>query len=104
MLERLLGAFNRVPVGERRVVIDGMPIYERGVVGDDFRVYYYEQRADYVLEQSDANRGTIGSPEAGLTNQQNWDKYGIAFAGEVAPKDAVERAGIRGLVYPTNVP
>ena len=35
---------------------------------------------------------------AGLTNQQNWDQYGIAIAGAVAPADATTRTGIYGLV------
>ena len=40
----------------------------------------------------------IGSPAPGLTNQQNWDTYGIAIAGAVAPSDAATRSGILGLV------
>jgi hypothetical protein len=42
----------------------------------------------------------IGSPEAGLTNAQNWTKYGIAIAGAVAPGSATTVDGIDGLVVP----
>ncbi len=40
-----------------------------------------------------------GSPVAGLTNAENWARYGIAIAGEVAT-GATRRAGIDGLVRP----
>ena len=73
-----------------------------GVQGDNFRVYYNEQRADYVVPQtilnSDGTARVTASPEAGLTNQENWDRYGIAIAGEIAPADAGTRNGINGLV------
>jgi hypothetical protein len=42
----------------------------------------------------------VGSPQAGLTNQQLWDAYGIAVAGAVAPSSATTRNGIGGLVNP----
>jgi len=73
-----------------------------GVAGDNFRVYYLEQAANIILQQSlmrwDGSVMLVqGSPEAGLTNQENWEKYHIALAGEVAPADAVAREGIIGL-------
>lgn len=72
--------------------------------GDNFRVYYNEQAIDFVLPQtvyqSDGAPKLLGSPEAGLTNEQNWNLYGIALAGELAPSTATTRAGIRGLVSP----
>jgi PKD repeat protein len=69
------------------------------VAGDNFRVYNHAQRADFVMLQSGPN-GRVGSTVAGLTNQQNWDLYGIAIGGEIAPADALTRALIYGLVKP----
>ena len=66
------------------------------VSGDNFRVYYNEQEASFVIPKTGVN-GCVGSPEAGLTNAENWAKYGIAFAGEVAPPDVTTRAGVYGL-------
>ena len=75
------------------------------VIGDNFQVFYREQAANYILPQTDPallsnrDRGTIGSPQAGLTNAQNWAKYGIAMAGAVAPSTAkASRSEIQGLV------
>jgi hypothetical protein len=74
------------------------------VPGDNFRVYYLEQAADYVLPQSrywpDGSKRVSGSPVAGLTNQEAWAAYGIALAGAVAPSTARTRDGITGLVNP----
>jgi RNA polymerase sigma factor (sigma-70 family) len=69
-----------------------------GHAGDDFAVYFAEQRADAVLPQ--AVDGAIGAPEAGLTNAQAWSRHGIAFAGAIAPAAAAPREGIVGLVAP----
>ncbi|MFO0811524.1 MAG: hypothetical protein U0746_23080, partial [Gemmataceae bacterium] len=89
---------------------DRVLVYDfNGIVGDNFQVYYREQGAGFIVPQttyygSDDNGDGIpdrvdsqGSPEAGLTNAQNWAKYGIAIAGGVAPTTAT-RAGIVGLV------
>ena len=47
----------------------------------------------------------IGSPEAGLTNAQNWAKYQVALAGGVAPSNAnVILPEINGLVGPIVTP
>jgi len=71
---------------------------------DNFRVYYGGQAADAVVPQTQYNPdGSVrvtGSPEAGLTNQQVWDKYGVAVGGAVAPPTARKRDGITGLVDP----
>jgi hypothetical protein len=76
------------------------------VSGDSFQVFYDEQHPDFVMPKSGTAIGLIGSPEAGLTNAQAWEKYGIAFAGAVAPRDAAKRPGIIGLIVPikTTVP
>ena len=72
-----------------------------GVVGDSFQVYYLEQAATYVLPatitNSDGTSQLTGAPVAGLTNQQAWQRYNVAFAGAVAPT-AIRRAGIVGFV------
>lgn len=69
-----------------------------GVTGDDFQVFYHEQRPDFVVPQSSGN--LVGAPVAGLTNAQTWATYGIAIAGEVAT-NAGPRPGIYGLVRPS---
>jgi hypothetical protein len=74
-----------------------------GQSGDDFQLYYENQAQDYVLPATQANTELMlvqGSPEAGLTNKQNWDRFGIAFGGELAPLTAVTRDGLIGLVRP----
>lgn len=77
------------------------------VPGDNFQVYYREQAPEFVLAQTDPAQlvgyrgGVIGSPEAGLTNLQNWMKYGIAMGGGLAPFSAsASRAEIVGLIAP----
>ncbi len=44
-----------------------------------------QQDPNFIVPQTDPVKKIIGSPEAGLTNAQNWAKYGIAIAGKVAP-------------------
>ncbi len=85
------------------VQTDQVLVYDyNGVASDDFQVFYSEQRANFIVPQTGA--GIKGSPEAGLTNQQNWDRHGIAIAGAVAPGNAVTRAGIVGLVRSSSGP
>jgi hypothetical protein len=88
------------------IQLDQVMVYDyNGVPGDDFQVYYKEQAPDYVVPQSgDPNNPDwpvgapeVGAPVAGLTNQQCWDKYGIAIAGAVAPTTDT-RDGIWGFV------
>lgn len=81
------------------------------VQGDNFQVFYREQDPNFVMPQTAAgalsgrSAWTIGSPEAGLTNAQNWAKYGIATAGAVAPAGAsASRPDINGLVAPLQDP
>ena len=51
------------------------------------------QAAGYVMQTTQVRTDGLveieASPEAGLTNAQLWAKYGIAFAGSVAPPTAV---------------
>ncbi len=53
------------------------------VSGQNFSVYYTQQAPSYVMPQSAGE--LLGSPVAGLTNQQNWATYGIAIGGALAP-------------------
>ncbi len=85
-----------------------------GQPGNDFQVMYEQQRSDFILPVTDpVTTKIVGCPEANLTNQQCWDTYGVALAGEIAPcmaKDndptcaaAKARAAtlsIKGLVFP----
>jgi hypothetical protein len=68
-----------------------------GVSGDNFQVYYLQQDPNFILPQSDPSIQQVGSPVAGLTNQQNWAQFGIAFAGAISPTTQT-RTGILGFV------
>src|SRR5207244_520113 len=77
------------------------------IAGDSFQVFYPEQAASYVMPQTDpsllsgTDDGFVGSPAQGLTNAQNWTRYGIATAGAVAPSNATaSRSDIKGLIAP----
>ena len=58
------------------------------VPGDDFRVFYQQQRPDFIVPATeynpDGSRHTIGAPTAGLSNAQNWALHQVAIAGAVA--------------------
>ena len=72
-----------------------------GTIGDDFQVFYPEQDPAFIVPQTTNNGRSVGSPEAGLTNQQNWDTYGIAIAGGLAPcLDDTTRPQILGFTCP----
>jgi hypothetical protein len=90
-----VGAFNLVQ-------LDQLLVYNyNGVAGNNFQVYYGNQSAAYVLPKSTYNAdGTISmnaSPVAGLTNQQAWATYQIAYAGAIAPTTTTF-ATINGLI------
>ncbi len=79
-----------------------------GDAKDNFRVYYPEQASDFVVPQTGSHSDVgpdspLGSPEAGLTNAQNWAKYGIAIAGAITPC-ITEREGISGFVCAASPP
>jgi hypothetical protein len=91
------------PQGSNLIMNDLVFIHSyNGVAGADFQVYYNEQVGSFVLPKSTYNSDgspiLLGSPEAGLSNQQNWVKYGFALAGAVAPTSATAQAGFHGLV------
>jgi len=84
---------------------DKVFVYDyNGVPDDNFRLYYNEQAANYVLPQTTFNEdGTAilrACPLDGLTNAESWAIYGVAFAGAIVPDDATPRNGIWGLVEP----
>jgi G8 domain len=60
-----------------------------GVASDNFKVFYSEQRSDFVVPAvviSQYNTHYVeGAPVAGMTNQQTLNTYGVAIAGGVAP-------------------
>jgi hypothetical protein len=72
-----------------------------GVATDNFQVYYLQQAPNFVLPASTFNSdGTFrldAAPKAGLTNQQAWSQYGIAFAGAISPTTAT-RPDVNGFV------
>jgi hypothetical protein len=61
--------------------------------GDDFRVFYREQRPLFELPVSEGN--LAGAPVAGLTNAAAWARHRLAIAGAVAT-GASPRRGICG--------
>jgi len=71
-----------------------------GNTNEDFQVYYESQASDYVMLEA-SNKYT-GPPEAGLSNQEATQLYGMANAGEVAPcTDDTTYPEIRGFTCPT---
>lgn len=95
------GSTSRVPV-----LGNVVEVYDyNGMSGDDFRLYFDEQRPDAIVPYAgdiadDPVFVKAGAPAPGLTNQQAWAKYGIAVGGAVAPANATRRDGIDALVGP----
>jgi hypothetical protein len=77
-------------------------VYYYNGTGQNFQVYYNEQQPNFIVPQTSTTVGfaLTGSPQAGLTNQQNWSQYQIAIAGAVAPATATTLPEIHGLVSP----
>ena len=93
------------------------PVYvinHKGIEGDDFQVYFGEQRADFVppysgmgdealdsviIEQSLNGLGMRISPVEGWTNAQLWERFGLALGGLVKPDHATQRSGCCWLGY-----
>src|SRR5262249_38303027 len=77
------------------IQLDQVFVYDfDGVAGDNFQVFYWEQAPDFIVPKSD--NYTVGSPVPGLTNEENWQQFGIAIGGAIAPDG--ERPGIGGFV------
>lgn len=74
------------------------------------QLYYLEQAADHVplrKHLTPAEEKYLGAAEGnvpeeliGRTNQELWDRYGLAIAGAPAPTDATTRPRIHGLIGP----
>jgi hypothetical protein len=85
---------------------DQVFVYDyQGVAGRNFQVFYKEQRPAFIVPQTSYNSfgqlDILGSPEAGLTNQENWARYGIAIAGAVSPTlDDTTHPEIEGYTIP----
>ena len=68
-----------------------------GQTGDNFRVYFHQQASFVEVPVSGSRNLTTGSPVEGLTNAENFDRFGIAIGGDIAPtSDTLPRIG--GLV------
>lgn len=113
-LQSISMAYSNVPV---RTIVekDQTLVYDyNGIPGNNFQVFYKEQSADFVLPQTiteyvEAYKKSYtrleACPEGGLTNQQCWDKYGIAVAGEIAPcTDTTTHPEIKGFTCPITTP
>lgn len=67
----------------------------------DFDAFYLEQAPDFIVPQTTEDGRRVGSPEAGLTNEENWALYGIAIGGEIAPcLDGDGRPEVLGFACP----
>ncbi|MFQ5963713.1 MAG: LamG-like jellyroll fold domain-containing protein [Candidatus Scalinduaceae bacterium] len=74
-----------------------------GILNNNFQVFYKQQHPSFIVPLSGGN--LVGSPEGGLTNQENWEKYGIAIAGAVAPcTDDTAHPEINGFTCLTTPP
>ncbi len=108
IMDYLLDVYGNPQGGTNYVQLDQVFVYDYNQVkGDNFQVFYLAQAPNFIVPQSvdapGAGERIIGSPEAGLTNAQNWAKYGIAIAGAVAPC-ATTRDGISGFVCASGPP
>lgn len=86
--------------GQRNFVqLDQLVVEDyQGNAADDFSVYFTDQSPETILPQTTNGGKIVGSPVAGLTNQQNLDQYGVCWAGELLPANATTRTGITGKV------
>jgi G8 domain len=92
------GANVNTIVSSRIVVTD----YNR-ITGDNFEVFEKEQAPDFVVPQTESVPGLVGSPVAGLTNQQTWSRFGLAISGAVAPCSNT-KPGVMGFACATRAP
>ena len=67
--------------------------------GQNYRVYYVEQDANFKPRPSSVARNYVGAPGNGnITNQQLMNYKGVAIAGAIAPASATKKDGVFGLV------
>ena len=83
---------------DRNVVSpDEIWVFDHEGTGDSFQAFFPEQAPDFIVPQTSPDGRMVGSPVAGLTNSQNWDQFGIAIAGEIAPcLDSTSHPLVRG--------
>ena len=62
------------------------------------QLYFNEQAANYIPFQKGTASPWVPAKLIGLTNQQLWQQYGIAFAGAVAPSGATSSPRLYGLL------
>jgi hypothetical protein len=62
------------------------------------QLYYPEQASNFVPFKVGEAASYIPKELLGLTNQQMWDRYGLAIGGIVAPANAFTDPKIRGLI------
>lgn len=93
------GQQSRVPT-----VLHTMEVIDSAGLAGEWRLYFSEQQADVIVPCVDDiptdPTGVFvkcGAPVRGLTNAECWKQFQIAWAGAVAPADAVEVPGIAGL-------
>lgn len=77
--------------------VDTVHLYQyNGDPNVNLQLFYPEQHPDFLIPITVA-----GYLEAGLTNQQNWAKYGMAIAGAVSPSvDDTTYPEIYGYTWP----
>jgi hypothetical protein len=66
---------------------------------------FVNQRLYGTMQQANAipfpsARADIPTNYVGLTNQQLWNSYGVAFGGAIVPSNAITVPNITGLVAP----
>jgi hypothetical protein len=61
------------------------------------QIYYLEQAADHI-PFSEAASGSVPKELIGKTNQEMWNRYGLAIGGALPPADARQEPRIHGLV------
>ncbi len=110
--------------GRNLVVPDRMKVINYNKIpGNNFEVFYLEQKRDFIIPQSYSPErpNTLGSKEGGLTNEQNWLKYkgyvpgsdpgalrtdpnerGLAIAGAVTPCETTHPRVV-GFVCPADI-
>src|SRR5262249_38839911 len=63
------------------------------------QLFYQEQTANFVPFDKESTRtDRLPAELIGMTNQQMWKRYGLAFGGAPAPADAVRQPRIHGLL------
>ena len=107
-LPNINGGFNfsyRYETSNKVNLITNMEVYVvdfNKQLGYSFKLYADQQDPNFVIpmtgstSNSTAKNYFVGSPESGLTNQQNKDKYGISVYGELMPNKTSFDIGVSG--------